>query len=537
MRFYHGSNIKFDKFEATEESIADKDNFMQEGPGIYFTSSIKDASRYGKFIYEVEWEPKKLLPTKPTSNWDYPNLVKTAKQAKDWKETAMNWDEEPEEGLQIAIEEIMDRFDDSKNRFEQVWYDFLRNDSITYISFMKQLGYDGFLVKKYPGNFNFLDEEVTHAIVFNIDSLKIINIISTIKEAKENNSDKGFAEIPTIIEYLKSKYSSISIKDVENMAMKHFKKIKKSLPKDKDFMTDLFGGITNAGLGISGESILKNKKKMNETKGTAQGFSWKREAKILSKRGIGHDNSLRPWNLKYKGFQIGSVYNPSASVHNFTDNTEGWKIMFYSLGKNLIFTKVFENDKIEEAKVFAENLFLKIMNSSEGSYLDFKNRILSKEPSLNKYFNKISEAVKILEKLSNKKVILKEELFGSDSDFEFTDVLSTKEVQVYGLENINPKLIDTYNDIDALRLPIKWRVSFDIRKHGINGYSIAVEFGELEIELRLLGDGTSDEDDYENMKVDLTDYEIETDVNFTDSGVLTITDVSIDLEKKRINIS
>lgn len=192
MKFYHGSNIKFDRFEANIEFMASEDNFMQEGPGIYLTSSEKDASRYGKFIYEVEWKPKKLLSTKKQKISPF-ILAKIAKASPDWKLAVSNWDEEPEEGLQIAVGSIIESFDNPKDYFEQIWFDFYKNYSIEYISNMVKLGYDGFTVQKQPGNFNLFDEPVTHAIVFNVATLQIINV--------------------KLLEYLKRKNSSTSIKE------------------------------------------------------------------------------------------------------------------------------------------------------------------------------------------------------------------------------------------------------------------------------------------------------------------------------------
>lgn len=179
-KFYHGAKNKIDQFVIGNEFMTD-DTIMQEGPGIYLTSSINDAMRYGQFIHEVQWSPKKRLPIKKTS---YPmphyyNFVAHfIKKSPDWKESAMNWDEDPQRGLHLAIDNIFESYETPKERFEQIWYDFYRNDPALYCKNMVRVGYDGFIIEKNNG--------VKHGIVFNPNTIKIIRVFSSddlIKEA------------------------------------------------------------------------------------------------------------------------------------------------------------------------------------------------------------------------------------------------------------------------------------------------------------------------------------------------------------------
>lgn len=170
MKFYHGAKNKIDRFEIANKFMTDE-TIMQEGPGIYLTSSIEDAQRYGQYIHEVEWKPKKRLPTKKTS---YPMahyrvfLLRFIKKSPDWKDSAMNWDENPDKGVRDALDSILESYETPKERFEQIWYDFYRNDPALYCQNMARVGYDGFIIEKNNG--------VKHAIVFNPSTIHILNV-------------------------------------------------------------------------------------------------------------------------------------------------------------------------------------------------------------------------------------------------------------------------------------------------------------------------------------------------------------------------
>ena len=178
-KLYHGSDNKIDKFVIANEFMIDE-TIMKEGPGIYLTTSFDDARQYGKFIYEVEWKPKKLLSTKKARGTEA-NLYWLStfiKFSPDWKDDAMNWNEDPIKGLRMAVESIIESYETPKERYEQVWYDFYRNDPALYCQKMANRGYDGFIIDRQEG--------VKHAIVFNPTTLVILNVIKReeIKEIK-----------------------------------------------------------------------------------------------------------------------------------------------------------------------------------------------------------------------------------------------------------------------------------------------------------------------------------------------------------------
>lgn len=133
------------------------------GPGIYFSSLLDDAKRYGPDIQQVEFIGK-FVPNKK-----YPKLKSQLtwliKQCNDWKGQAQNWDENPATGLRMAVDSCIQYNDTPADCFQQVWVDFFRYNSPGFISNVGKL-YDAMYIAKNMGVF--------HMVVWNKESLKTI---------------------------------------------------------------------------------------------------------------------------------------------------------------------------------------------------------------------------------------------------------------------------------------------------------------------------------------------------------------------------
>jgi tRNA nucleotidyltransferase/poly(A) polymerase len=163
---YHGSDHKIDKF--SDEFVGAEEATDQEGPGIYFTTSIEDAQGYGNHIYSVRLSPRKLIDESPHDDITDEELETLIKTNPDWEMTAQNWDEDAETGLQMAISDFREYNESEKELFQQIWIDFFRYNPIEFVRGMVNLGYDGQFIQK-EGN-------RSHIIVYNPSIIKIENV-------------------------------------------------------------------------------------------------------------------------------------------------------------------------------------------------------------------------------------------------------------------------------------------------------------------------------------------------------------------------
>lgn len=170
---YHGSPTKFQSF--TDEFVGGKDATDQEGPGIYFTTSLENAMAYGKYVYYVELSPKKSVSTQDGKNAPLKELKWLVKMAPNWKDTAQNWDENPNVGFNMAINDFIQYNNNPHQQFLQVWFDFYRYSPLEYVRNMVKLGYDSILIN----NRNSMlanEENITHTIVLNPSIIKFIKM-------------------------------------------------------------------------------------------------------------------------------------------------------------------------------------------------------------------------------------------------------------------------------------------------------------------------------------------------------------------------
>lgn len=168
--FYHGSSAPIGKFHL--EAAGGKEAIDQEGPGIYLTSSIEDARRYGKHVHtiSVKLVKSRMMPDKRKLNPEWIRVL--MKRAPESEDTLTNWGENPAQALNAAVDSIMDSYGPSEYRkaLEQIWYDFYKGHEQVWFSKMRVAGWDGFIVNK-PS------DGVKHLICFNPDILEITGVV------------------------------------------------------------------------------------------------------------------------------------------------------------------------------------------------------------------------------------------------------------------------------------------------------------------------------------------------------------------------
>lgn len=166
---YHGSETEIKTF--VDEFVGADEANDQEGPGIYFTTNYEEASRYGKYLYHVLLTPRKLVDDNTPSEDVDPETLKTIiKSLPEWEYNAMDWDENPEIGLDNAVTSAIQYNDTEKDVFQQVWIEFFRYNPVEFVREMTKLGYDGQLIKK--------ENETNHIIIYNPAVIEVKKIES-----------------------------------------------------------------------------------------------------------------------------------------------------------------------------------------------------------------------------------------------------------------------------------------------------------------------------------------------------------------------
>lgn len=140
----------------------------KEGPGFYFTSDRNDALGYASstgIVLEVKLTPKKLASTsrKPSAAV----VEKLMRASPNFDDALQNWDENPAKAFQEAMK-IMMKMGSEKEVFQQVWFDFYREDSPLYLKEMIKLGYDGHIATWTKG--------IHHIIMYNPAAIKIMAV-------------------------------------------------------------------------------------------------------------------------------------------------------------------------------------------------------------------------------------------------------------------------------------------------------------------------------------------------------------------------
>lgn len=166
--FYHGSNADIKEFSF--KHISADGNRQLEGPGIYFTTMLDDAQKYGKNVYEVEIDvtKSKLVPTKKSfSRSDIEDLMKGAPELED---VLTDWDEFPKKALMKAADAVYDSWGPNQyfDMVTQVWADFYRDENVAWLEEMVKKGFMGYRVARTGGD---------HLILYDLSKIKSIKKI------------------------------------------------------------------------------------------------------------------------------------------------------------------------------------------------------------------------------------------------------------------------------------------------------------------------------------------------------------------------
>ena len=166
--WYHGSAAKIDKL--TLDHLGSGAGHDQEGPGIYLTNNHEDACRYGRYVYTVQAKMVKSRMMPDKRKIDLQRIRTLIWKSPDRDDNLSNWDENPQRALSLAADQIMSSYgpDEYREAMEQVWYDFYKDHQAVFLSKMRVLGWDGFILDRNGG--------VKHFVCFNPEILKITDV-------------------------------------------------------------------------------------------------------------------------------------------------------------------------------------------------------------------------------------------------------------------------------------------------------------------------------------------------------------------------
>lgn len=101
-------------------------------------------------------------------------------------------------------------------------------------------------------------------------------------------------------------------------------------------------------------------------------LTWKRPAKGRGMSNIGHNNERRPWHC-YKGSElVMALYNGREHWHQ--EGEPVWRLTIHGK-KPITFAKTWDEDRAEEAKLWAVNLLWDIKLSTEGPMFEYKKKL------------------------------------------------------------------------------------------------------------------------------------------------------------------
>lgn len=152
----------------------------QDGPGIYFTESIEDASMYGNYLYTVILSLKKYVDNDAKiKNFNIKEaniLIQSSKEYLDEDGKWTDWGEDRQSAIKTALDAYEDCYS-VKDLFESVWFDWYKGYEWDYLNNMVKLGYDGVILD--PGS----SGGVQHIVMFNPSNIETIKI----DEIKDKN--------------------------------------------------------------------------------------------------------------------------------------------------------------------------------------------------------------------------------------------------------------------------------------------------------------------------------------------------------------
>jgi len=142
---YHGSPNKISKFE---DSFVDGEGVTQHhGPGIYFTTSYENARMFGEHIHKVELSGRFIDTDTSIRNVDPKEIMTLMKMSgedeDEWEMEAQNYNENPQKGIQMAVNYAIQVAGDEASAFFSVLNGWYQHTPLRYIRSMTKLGYDG----------------------------------------------------------------------------------------------------------------------------------------------------------------------------------------------------------------------------------------------------------------------------------------------------------------------------------------------------------------------------------------------------------
>lgn len=170
--WYHGSTRPRTTWDLS--SVGNGND--QEGPGLYFATSLADARAYGDYIALVYLTTTNKMPLKGRP--DYNQIRNLIKKAPDLDMSLSNWDEDPHIALTTAVETIVSSASSPFDAYQQVWADFYSSAPQEYLKNLWR--YDLAILPMQDGSF--------HAVVFHPSIIKTIKLTTKAElDAEANN--------------------------------------------------------------------------------------------------------------------------------------------------------------------------------------------------------------------------------------------------------------------------------------------------------------------------------------------------------------
>lgn len=173
--WYHGSPVKFEKFDLDYVYIKDKSN-AELGPGFYLTDNIDLAKRYstrGGYLYTVQLKRKTYI--KNANSKPYSLMAqKFVKDMPDRETVLSNWDENPFVAENKLISSLNQYNDTLIEMIQSIWTDCYNGyEKELCTRLFKKSEIEGIITFGQP---DYDNKPVNILVAYNPDILKIINI-------------------------------------------------------------------------------------------------------------------------------------------------------------------------------------------------------------------------------------------------------------------------------------------------------------------------------------------------------------------------
>lgn len=171
--FFHGSDRPISSF--SDDFVGNGND--EYGPGIYFANDAATSLGYingeaGGMLYVVELSFRKQLSKSMKINRT--QVLKMMKASPDEYATS-NWSDNPSEAYQMALQNIMESYDNMLDAMLEVWSSWYPNNAQEFVRNLVTLGYDGHLTELASGDI--------FATVYNPKSIKLVEALS-LEDAK-----------------------------------------------------------------------------------------------------------------------------------------------------------------------------------------------------------------------------------------------------------------------------------------------------------------------------------------------------------------